>query len=121
MTWDSFIDQVKQANDLVRIITENGITLKKSGKVLKALCPFHPDKKTPSFTVYPETQTWYCFGCNRKGDVYSFLQQIKNYSFKEALQELSSLANITFPNLSSKQEPEFKKKTTQRRDSYYHW
>lgn len=110
MNWDAFREEVRRASDIVRVVEENGITLKKSGKLFKGLCPFHPDKKTQSFTVYPESQSFYCFGCNRGGDVFDFIEQTRACSFVEALQELTRRAGITPLCWTPAQEQEQKQK-----------
>lgn len=61
--------------------------LKKTGRVLVGSCPFHQED-TPSFTVYPDNNTWYCFGCHEAGDVIKLYCKINNCSFKEALEAL---------------------------------
>ena len=73
----SAIDEVKQKTDIVEVISQYA-TLKKSGRNLTALCPFHSEKN-PSFFVYPEQQSWHCFGaCNTGGDVLSFIMKKEN-------------------------------------------
>ena len=64
------------------------VTLQKSGKSLKGLCPFH-NERTPSFYVFPESQTWHCFGCNEGGDIFSFVQKQQSLAFHDALQYLA--------------------------------
>ena len=110
MDWDFFREEVRQANDIVRVVEEAGVTLKKAGKLLQGFCPFHQDKKTPSFTVYPESQSFYCFGCNRGGDVFSFIEQTRNCGFVEAQRELAHRAGITPPSWTPAQEQEQKRK-----------
>jgi len=69
------------------------VALQKSGKALKGLCPFH-NERTPSFYVFPETQTWRCFGCNEGGDVFSFVQKQQGLDFREALRYLAEKAGV---------------------------
>src|SRR5438552_8666676 len=69
------------------------VALQKSGKALKGLCPFH-NERTASFYVFPESQTWRCFGCNEGGDVFSFVQQQQALEFREALVYLAEKANV---------------------------
>ncbi|MCM8784249.1 MAG: CHC2 zinc finger domain-containing protein [Candidatus Omnitrophica bacterium] len=64
------------------------LQLKKSGRNYTALCPFHPEKH-PSFYIYPETNSFYCYGCNQGGDVVKFVQLALNYDFKEAVAYLT--------------------------------
>ena len=71
--------------NIVDIITSEGVILRQHGRIYTAFCPFS-EEKTPSFTVYPEKQRFVCFGaCQKKGDVIAFIQELKHYSFREAL------------------------------------
>jgi DNA primase len=91
----SVIDDVKQKIDIIDIIGQH-ITLVKSGRTFRGLCPFHGEKH-PSFYVYPEQQSWHCFGCNTGGDVFSFIMKKQGIDFSEALRELAQKAGITIP------------------------
>jgi len=96
------IDEVKQKIDIVEVIGEN-VPLTKAGRTFRALCPFHSEKH-PSFYVYPERQSWHCFGaCNTGGDVFSFIMKKQGIDFGEALRLLAERVGITIP---SKLEPE---------------
>ncbi len=75
---------IEHKPDIIEIIQSEGIELRKRGKYYKALCSLHSER-TPSFKVDTDKQIFYCFGCNEKGDVISFIQKYKNYSFKDAL------------------------------------
>lgn len=86
------IEQIRQANDIVQIIGEY-IRLKKRGKNYVALCPFHTEK-TPSFSVSVDKQIFYCFGCGKGGNLYSFLMEHEKMSFIEAVRYLAKRANI---------------------------
>lgn len=83
------IEAVKQANDIV-VVVEKYIKLRKSGKNYAGLCPFHADKKSPSLTIYPDNQSWYCFGCGKGGDVLDFIELVENTNFKGAVAVLGS-------------------------------
>jgi DNA primase len=96
----SVIDDVKQKLDIIDIIGQH-ITLTKSGRTFRGLCPFHGEKH-PSFYVYPEQQSWHCFGCNTGGDVFSFIMKKQGIDFSEALRELAQKAGVVIP---SKFEP----------------
>jgi DNA primase len=96
----SVIDDVKQKLDIIDIIGQH-ITLTKSGRTFRGLCPFHGEKH-PSFYVYPEQQSWHCFGCNTGGDVFSFIMKKQGIDFGEALRELAQKAGVVIP---SKFEP----------------
>jgi len=86
------VAEVKAKTDIVSIIGER-IELKKAGRNFKALCPFHGEK-TPSFIVSPELQIFKCFGCDAKGDVYSFLEKYEGMEFSEALKYLADRAGV---------------------------
>ncbi|MBS1251511.1 MAG: DNA primase [Anaerolineales bacterium] len=89
----SVVNQVKERLDLVDTVSEY-VTLKKSGQNHKGLCPFHTEK-TPSFVVFPETQTWHCFGaCSTGGDVFTFIEQIEGVEFGDALEMLAERAGV---------------------------
>ena len=98
----SVIDEVKQKIDIVEVISQY-VSLTKAGRTFRALCPFHSEKH-PSFFVYPEQQSWHCFGaCNTGGDVFSFVMKKQSIDFGEALRLLAEGAGITIP---SRLEPE---------------
>jgi len=87
------VDEIKARLDIVDIVSDH-VSLKKSGRSFKGLCPFHAEK-TPSFFVFPETQTWHCFGaCGTGGDVFSYVMKHDNLGFAEALQELAARAGV---------------------------
>jgi DNA primase len=88
-------EEVRNASDIVQIVGER-VPLRKTGRAWKGLCPFHAEK-TPSFTVNSERQMWHCFGCNRGGDVFSFLMEIDKVTFPEALATLAERAGIELP------------------------
>ena len=91
------IDEVKQKTDIVEVISQYA-TLTKAGRTFRALCPFHSEKH-PSFFVYPEQQSWHCFGaCSTGGDVFSFVMKKNNIDFGEALRLLAERAGITIPS-----------------------
>jgi DNA primase len=89
------VDEVKQKIDIVEVIGHD-ITLAKAGKTFKGLCPFHGEKH-PSFYVYPEQQSWHCFGCNNGGDVFSFIMKKQNIDFGEALRQLAQKTGVVIP------------------------
>ena len=92
----SVIDEVKQKTDIVEVVSQYA-TLAKSGKTFKALCPFHSEKHA-SFFVYPEQQSWHCFGaCGTGGDVFSFVMKKEGIDFGEALRLLAERAGVTIP------------------------
>jgi len=85
-------EEVRSASDIVQIIGER-VPLRRAGRTWKGLCPFHAEK-TPSFTVNSERQIWHCFGCNKGGDVFSFLMEQDKVTFPEALTILAERAGI---------------------------
>ncbi len=93
----SAIDEVKQKIDIVEVIGQYA-ALKKAGRNLTALCPFHSEKH-PSFFVYPEQQSWHCFGaCNTGGDVFAFIMKKEGLDFGEALRTLANRVGVTLPS-----------------------
>jgi len=91
------LDEVKQKTDIVELISQHA-DLKKAGRNFRALCPFHSEKN-PSFFVYPEQQSWHCFGaCSTGGDVFSFIMKKQGIDFGEALRLLAERAGITIPS-----------------------
>ncbi len=98
----SAIDEVKQKTDIVGIIGQY-VALKKAGRNLVGLCPFHSERN-PSFFVYPEQQSWHCFGCNTGGDVFSFIMKKENLDFGEALRLLAQRAGVTLPSRPGRDE-----------------
>ena len=98
----SVIDEVKQRTDIVEVISQD-TSLTKAGRLLKGLCPFHSEKHA-SFFVYPEQQSWHCFGaCNTGGDIFSFVMKKQNLSFGEALRLLAERAGVDIPSISRPQ------------------
>ena len=90
-----FIEQVRQANDIVSVISDY-VSLNRRGRNFWACCPFH-NEKTPSFTVYPDTQSYYCFGCGSGGDVVTFIRNIENLDYMEAVKFLADKAGMAMP------------------------
>ncbi|MGI5906395.1 MAG: DNA primase [Candidatus Pararuminococcus gallinarum] len=92
---DSFIQELKYNSDIEQVISSY-VNLKRRGRNLVGLCPFHSEK-TPSFTVYPDSQSFYCFGCGAGGDVITFIKKIENLEYVEALRFLAKRANMQMP------------------------
>lgn len=86
------VDEIKSKIDIVEVISSY-IPLKKTGRNFAGLCPFHSEK-TPSFMVSAERQVFKCFGCSEGGDVFTFLEKIEGWDFREALEELAKRAGV---------------------------
>ena len=92
----SVIEDVRYRSDIENVISSY-VTLKRAGSNCKGLCPFHSEK-TPSFTVYNSTQSFYCFGCGAGGDVINFIMRIENLDYVSAVETLAKRAGITLPD-----------------------
>ncbi|MGD8732555.1 MAG: DNA primase, partial [Anaerolineales bacterium] len=100
----SVVDQIKDRIDAVEIIGET-VKLRKSGKNYTGFCPFHPNKRTPAFAVFPDTGTWRCFGaCNEGGDIFSFLMKKEGWDFPETLRYLAQRAGVELEPRTPEQE-----------------
>ena len=101
----SVIDEVKERLDIVDVIS-NYVPLKKAGRNYKGLCPFHAEK-TPSFVVFPDTQSWHCFGaCGTGGDVFAFIMRQENTDFSDALKILAQRAGVELQPQTEEQRKE---------------
>ena len=92
---DELIEEVRSRNDIVDVIS-GYVRLTKKGSTYFGLCPFH-NEKTGSFSVSPNKQMYYCFGCGAGGNVFTFLMQYENFSFTEAMEALAERAGIELP------------------------
>ena len=94
----SAIDEIKSRIDIVDLVSEAGVKLRHAGKNYTGFCPFHDNKHTPAFVVWPESGTWRCFGqCNEGGDIFKFVMKRENLDFKEALNKLAERAGVEIP------------------------
>ncbi|MGB9464266.1 MAG: DNA primase [Candidatus Acidiferrum sp.] len=107
----SFAERVKQQADIVRVVGEY-VRLKKTGKDFSGLCPFHQEK-TPSFTVSPIKQIFYCFGCGKGGDVFNFVMDMEKSAFPEAVRTVAEKCGIAIPR-PKERSPEERKENQQR-------
>lgn len=94
-----FLNELKYQNDIVSVV-ESYVSLKRSARNRLGVCPFHSEK-TPSFTVFPESQSYYCFGCGAGGDVITFIRQIENLEYIEAVRFLAQRAGMSMPEDTS--------------------
>ena len=89
------VDEIKARLDIVDIVSET-VNLRHSGKNYTGFCPFHTNTKTPAFVVFPDSQTWRCFGqCNEGGDLFSFVMKREGRDFQETLRNLADRAGVT--------------------------
>ncbi len=96
---EAFLQELKFKTDIEDIIS-NYVTLRKNGSTSKGLCPFH-NEKTPSFTVYNDTQSFYCFGCGAGGDAVTFIKKIENLDYIDAVKLLAQRAGLQMPDDNS--------------------
>lgn len=107
----SQIDEIKSKIDIVDLVSEAGVKLRHAGKNYTGFCPFHDNKHTPAFVVWPETGTWRCFGaCNEGGDIFKFVMKREGVDFKEALQKLAARAGVELK--------EFQRESSEQREAY---
>lgn len=107
----STIDEIKSKIDIVDIVSEAGVKLRHAGKNYTGFCPFHDNKHSPAFVVWPETGTWRCFGqCNEGGDIFKFVMKREGLDFKEALQKLAARAGVEIK--------EYQRETPEQKEAY---
>ncbi|MBQ8307089.1 MAG: DNA primase [Blautia sp.] len=99
---DDIIEEVRSRNDIVDVVSQY-VRLTRRGSTYFGLCPFH-NEKTPSFSVTPSKQMYYCFGCGAGGNVFTFLMEYENYSFTEALSALADRAGVQLPKIEYSKE-----------------
>lgn len=92
----SFLDEVKYRNKIEDVVASY-VNLKRAGSVYQGLCPFHSEK-TPSFTVFPNTETFHCFGCGAGGDIISFIMRAENLEYLGAVEVLAKRAGLEMPD-----------------------
>lgn len=94
------IEEIKNRLDLVDVVSET-VQLRRSGNSYSGFCPFHSNTKTPSFVVFPDSQTWRCFGaCAEGGDIFSFVMKQNGWEFRETLEHLANRAGVTLEPLT---------------------
>ncbi len=109
-----FIDNIRNAADIVEVVESYNIELKRSGAGLKACCPFH-NEKTPSFNINPARQSYKCYGCGEGGDAIAFVMKMDAMSFREATEMLANRYNIPIPQFRKTQSDE----ETRRREAQF--
>lgn len=92
---DEFLSEIRERNDIVDVISSY-VDLRVRGSLATGLCPFH-NEKTPSFTVYINTQSYYCFGCGAGGDAITFIKNIENLDYGEAVRTLADRSGLALP------------------------
>ena len=95
-----YVEEVVRRNDITDVVGSY-VQLRHRGRTHTGLCPFHSEK-TPSFVVYPETQSFYCFGCGAGGDVITFIKKISNLDYVEAVKLLAGRAGMPLPEEDDK-------------------
>ena len=89
-----YIQEVVRRNDIEEVVGQY-VQLRRRGRTLSGLCPFH-NEKTPSFVVYPDTQSFYCFGCGAAGDVINFVRKYNNLGYVESVKQLAARVGIYY-------------------------
>jgi DNA primase len=112
----AFIDDLLERVDIVEVI-DRRVPLKKSGRNYSARCPFH-DEKTPSFSVSPDKQFFYCFGCGAGGNAIGFVMDYDRVDFPQAVENLAHLAGLEVPRERQADEPAARQQQQQQRDLY---
>ena len=98
------IDEIKARLDIVDIVSET-VNLRHSGKNYTGFCPFHTNTKTPAFAVFPDSQSWRCFGqCNEGGDIFNFVMKREGWDFGEALRYLADRAGVSLQEFTPEQQ-----------------
>ncbi len=98
---DEIIEEVRSRSDIVDVISQY-VRLARKGSTYFGLCPFH-NEKTGSFSVSPNKQMYYCFGCGAGGNVFTFLMQYENFTFGEAMETLAERAGVELPKQEQSQ------------------
>ena len=99
---DELVEEIRMKSDIVDVIS-GYVKIQKKGSSYFGLCPFH-NEKSPSFSVSPGKQMYYCFGCGAGGNVFTFLMEYENYSFPEAVKALAERAGVNMPELEYSEE-----------------
>ena len=99
------VDDIKAQLDIVDFVSQGGVKLRRTGKNYIGFCPFHSNTRTPAFVVFPETQSWRCFGqCNEGGDLFGFVMKKEGWDFSETLKYLADKAGIVLKPMTPEVE-----------------
>ncbi|EFO80181.1 DNA primase [Oscillochloris trichoides DG-6] len=105
------IDEVRAKTDIVEVISASGVNLRKTGRSFMGFCPFHPNTRTPAFAVYPDSQSFYCFGCHASGSVFDYVMRKQGLDFKDALEQLAARAGVRLEPKSDQERQEDTQRT----------
>jgi DNA primase len=109
----STLDEIKVKIDIVDLVSEAGVKLRHAGKNYTGFCPFHDNKHTPAFVVWPESGTWRCFGqCNEGGDIFKFVMKREGLDFKDAMKKLALRAGVEIQ--------EYQREAPEQKEAYEH-
>ena len=110
------IENVRQAADIVDVVSEH-VVLKKQGRGFAGCCPFHDDK-SPSFSVSPDKQFYYCFGCGAGGNVFKFLMELEQRSFAEVVLDLAQKYQVSVQTLEKEERQTLQRQLSLREKLY---
>ena len=116
---DDIIEEVRSKNDIVDVVSQY-VKLTRKGSSYFGLCPFH-NEKTPSFSVTPGKQMYYCFGCGAGGNVFNFIMEYENFTFGEALKYLADRAGVELPKIEYSKEVREKAKESRMKNGRPPW
>ncbi len=105
------IDDVRDRLDIVEIVEQSGVELRRSGRSYVGFCPFHQNTRTPAFTVYADTQSFYCFGCQASGTVFDFVMRKQGLEFREALELLAPRAGVEIKPRTQEEQQQDQQRT----------
>jgi DNA primase len=105
------IDEIKERVDIVDLIQSSGVNLRRTGRSWLGFCPFHSNTRTPAFTVYPDSQSFYCFGCQASGTAFDFVMRKQGLDFRGALEQLAARAGVQLKERSAEEQQEDAQRT----------
>ncbi|MBN9389178.1 MAG: DNA primase [Chloroflexi bacterium] len=107
----NYIEEIKRRLSIVDVVGQK-VSLKKSGRNFRGLCPFHAEK-SGSFYVWPDSESYFCFGCKESGDIFNFIMKTEGLAFGEALEQLAGRAGVQLPERQATEDPEVAKRRQQ--------